>query len=99
MLIRYSMLHSNVAGVRLKVPLIQFCSARKHASALEPSDRSMRRILHDDLHRHPCKIAIVQELSEREGRAPHLMFHYLSSKVILSPSLRVFVYFKCVVSL
>ena len=31
---------------------------------------------------------MMQELSEREGRAPHLMFHYLSSKVFLSFSLR-----------
>ena len=35
-------------------------------------------------------MAIVQELSEREGRAPHLIFHYLSSKVFLSSSLWAF---------
>ena len=41
-------------------------SARKHASALGLSDRSVKRILHDDLHYHPYKLAIVQELSERD---------------------------------
>lgn len=41
-------------------------SARKHASALGLSDRSVRRILHDDLHFHPYKMAIVQELFERD---------------------------------
>ena len=33
-------------------------------------------------------MAIVQELFEREGRAPHFMFNHLSSKVFLSYSLR-----------
>ena len=61
--------------------------ARKLASVLGLFDRSVRWILHYDLHCNPYKMAIVQELSEREGRAPHLMFHYLSSKVFLSSSL------------
>ena len=38
-------------------------SARKHAAALSMSDRSVRRILHDDLNMHPYKTMIVQELS------------------------------------
>jgi len=63
-------------------------SARKQASVLGLSDRLVKRILHDDLHYHPYKIAIVQELSEREGRAPHMMFHYLSPTVFLSSNLR-----------
>ena len=41
-------------------------SARKHASALGLSDRSVRKILHQDLHFHPYKMAIVQELYERD---------------------------------
>ena len=45
-------------GGNLAIPR---CSARKHASALGLSDRSVRRILHDDLHCHPYKMAIVQE--------------------------------------
>jgi len=40
-----------------------FCA--QHASALGLSDRSVRRILHDDLHCHTYKMAIVQELSAR----------------------------------
>ena len=51
-------------------------------------DHSVRQILDDDLHSHPYKMSIVQELSEREGRTPQLMFHYLSSKVFLSSSQR-----------
>ncbi|KAG8329111.1 WD domain repeat-containing protein 55 [Homalodisca vitripennis] len=39
-------------------------SARKHASVLGLSNRSVRKILHEDLHFHPYKMAIVQELSE-----------------------------------
>ncbi|KAK5646289.1 hypothetical protein RI129_004753 [Pyrocoelia pectoralis] len=35
-------------------------SARKHAAALGLSSRSVRRILHDDLHLHPYKLAIGQ---------------------------------------
>jgi hypothetical protein len=33
------------------------------------SDRSVRRILHDDLHFHPYKLAVVQELTERDFAA------------------------------
>jgi hypothetical protein len=40
------------------------------------SDHSVRRILHDDLHFHPYKLAVVQELTERNlaifsGRRAH----------------------------
>jgi len=38
-------------------------SARKHSIALGISNRSVRRILHQDLFFHPYKIMIVQELS------------------------------------
>ena len=78
----------NIEAVRASILQTPRHFARKYASALGLSDRSVRRILHDDFHCHPYKMAIVQELSEREGRAPHLMFHYLSSKVFLSSSLR-----------
>ncbi|PNF23302.1 hypothetical protein B7P43_G17108 [Cryptotermes secundus] len=44
-------------------------SARKHAAALGMSDCSVRRILHDDLHFHPYKLAVVQELTERDFAA------------------------------
>lgn len=37
-------------------------SARKQSFALQISDRSLRRILHEDLHFHPYKIQIAQEL-------------------------------------
>lgn len=41
-------------------------SARKHAAALGISDRSVRRILHCELNFHPYKMAVTQELSERD---------------------------------
>lgn len=40
--------------------------ARRHAASLGISDRTVRRILHQDLHFHPYKIMVVQELSERD---------------------------------
>jgi len=41
-------------------------SVRRHSAAIGLSDRSVRRILHKDLNFHPYKIAIVQELSDRD---------------------------------
>ena len=63
-----------------------FCA--QQASALGLFNCSVRWILHDDHHCHPYKRAIVQDLSEREEQAPHLMFHSLLSKVFLSSNLR-----------
>ncbi|KAF2893489.1 hypothetical protein ILUMI_12684 [Ignelater luminosus] len=56
----------NIEAVRASMLRSPRRSARKHASALRLSDRSVRRILRDDLHFHPYKMAIVQELSERK---------------------------------
>ena len=41
-------------------------SARWRALALRLNDCSIRRILHKDLHHHPCKIQFAQEFSERD---------------------------------
>lgn len=57
---------ANVAAVRAAIQQSPRRSARKHATALRLSNRSVRRILHRDLHMHPYKIAIVQELRERD---------------------------------
>ena len=38
-------------------------SVRRHSQLLNLSDRSVRRILHHDLHFHPYKLQIVQELT------------------------------------
>lgn len=56
----------NIEAVRASMLRSPRRSARKHASALGLSDRSVRRILHDDLHFHPYKMSIVHELSERD---------------------------------
>jgi transposase len=53
----------NIATVRALIELSPTRSARKHASALRISERTVRRILHTDLHLHPYKIMIGQELS------------------------------------
>ena len=58
--------HLRIEAVRASVLRSPRRSARKHASALGLSNRSVRRIIHDDLHFHPYKMAIVQELSERD---------------------------------
>ena len=44
-------------------------SARRHAAALGMSDRTVRRILHQDLNFHPYKMAVAQELGERDFHA------------------------------
>ena len=41
-------------------------SARKHASALELSARSVRQIPYEELNFHPYKLAMVQELNPRD---------------------------------
>jgi hypothetical protein len=41
-------------------------SARRHLVALGMSDRSIRRMLHMDLHFHPSEIQMVQELLPRD---------------------------------
>ena len=53
----------NIAAVRTSIEQSPSRSARKHASALEISDRTVRRILHCDLKLHPYKIMVTQELS------------------------------------
>lgn len=52
----------NVNRVRVAIQRSPRRSARKHAVALGMSNRSLRRILHEDLSFHPYKIMTVQEL-------------------------------------
>lgn len=56
----------NIAVVRASVEQSPSRSARKHAAALRMSDRSVRRILHAELHFHPYKIMVTHELNERD---------------------------------
>lgn len=53
----------NVERVRAAVEASPRRPARKQAAALQMSDRSVRRILRYDLHFHPYKMAIVQQLN------------------------------------
>lgn len=59
----------NINAVRQSVLQSPQRSARKHAAALLMSDRSVRRILHMDLHFHPYKMVVVQELSRRDWQS------------------------------
>lgn len=52
----------NVERVRQALLRSPARSARQHAAELRISDRSVRRILHMELHFHPYKLAIVQQL-------------------------------------
>lgn len=56
----------NVERVRQAVLTSPHRPARRQAAALGMSDRSIRRILHSDLHFHPYKIAIVQKLQPQD---------------------------------
>lgn len=56
----------NVERVRLAMLRSPRRSARKHAVALGMSGRSLRRILHDELHLHPYKMVVAQQLTERD---------------------------------
>lgn len=55
---------ANVERVRVAVTRSRKRSARKQVLSLQISNRSVRRILHQDLHFHPYKIQVVQELKE-----------------------------------
>lgn len=57
---------ANVERVRVSVTRSPTRSARKQALALQISRRSLGRILHQDLHFHPYKIQVVQELKESD---------------------------------
>ena len=52
--------------VRLSVLQSPQRYARKHATAVGLSARSVRRILHEELNFHPYKFAVVQELNPRD---------------------------------
>lgn len=56
----------NIERVRQAVLTSPHRPARRHATALHMSDRSVRRILHQELHFHPYKIAIVQQLKPHD---------------------------------
>lgn len=57
----------NVERVRQSMLLSPRLSARKHAVALGMSGRSLRRILHDELHLHPYRMILVQQLTEGDS--------------------------------
>ena len=56
----------NIEKVKVAVNRSPMSSATKHAQALGFSDRTVRRILHSDLNLRPYKMAVVQELHERD---------------------------------
>lgn len=56
----------NVERVRQAVMQSPRRSAHRHSAALQISNRTVRRILHGELHFHPYKIAVVQKLNVRD---------------------------------
>lgn len=56
----------NIERVRQSIERSPRRSASKHAAAMGISDTTVRRILHEDLKLHPYKLAVVQELTERD---------------------------------
>ena len=63
---RTSQTPENIEAVRRSVLQSPRRSAGKHTSALGISNRSVRRILHQDLHFHPYKMVVVQELTQHD---------------------------------
>ena len=53
----------NIQHVRIPLERSPHRSVWRHSQLLNLSDRSLRRILHHDLHFHPYKLQIVQELT------------------------------------
>lgn len=51
---------------RVRVERSPHPSARRHSVTLGISNRTVRRILHQDLHFHPYKIQMVQALKETD---------------------------------
>jgi len=54
----------NIDKVRMAIVKSPRRSARRHSAAIGLSDRSVRRILQNDLNFHPYKTAVVQELND-----------------------------------
>ena len=71
----------NVAAVRAAIERSPRRSARKHAIALQLSERSVRRILHRDLKMHPYKMVIAQEMSDRDFETHVTLCHDLLRNV------------------
>jgi len=69
----------NVQTVRASIEQSPRHSARKHAAALGISDRSVRRMLHQELRMHPYKMMLAQELSERDWKTRRMFPGHLIS--------------------
>ena len=78
----------NVQLVRESIEQSPRRSARKHAVALGISDRSLRRIFHEDLSFHPYKLMPVQELNatdygNRKNLCQQILLH-------ISPNINIY---------
>lgn len=70
---RSARIGENIERVRVSVRQEPNISTRKRAAALNVSRSSLLRILHKDLHMHPYKLQLVQELQPRD-HANRLLF-------------------------
>ena len=63
---RSARIPENIEQIRQPVEASPHRPAHKHAVAMHLSDRTVQRILHFDLHFHPYKMAIVQQLKPQD---------------------------------
>jgi transposase len=75
----------NVERVRVALQRSLRRSARQHSVVLDMSDRSVRRMLHEDLHFHPFKIQMVQELIPRDLKQRVQFFRNLLQMIDVNP--------------
>lgn len=77
----------NIERVRQAVEASPRRSAVRHARALRMSNRSVRRILHLDLHFHPFKLMVVQQLQQndygRRFRFAETMVENMTDDIVL----------------
>ena len=66
---RYVRTPENVARIKAAVEISPQTSARKHSMRLKISDRSVRRMLSDDLKFHPYKLQMTQELQPTDFKS------------------------------
>jgi len=67
--------HENIQHVRRALERSPRRSVLRHSQLLNSSDRSVRRILHHDLHFHLYKLHIIQELTAAH-KAGHTTSHH-----------------------
>lgn len=74
----------NVVRVRESIQQSPKRSAFKHAAALGLFERSMRRMLHKEVHLHPYKTMVTQKLTELEYETSWALCDQMTFPVFIS---------------